>query len=42
MCSVIVVSESDWYKLKYAEAKYAEISSRLDDLQYLLYIQEPL
>lgn len=42
MCSVIVVSESDWYKLKYAEAKYAEISSRLDDLQYLLDIQEPL
>ena len=42
MHSVIVVSESDWYKLKYAEAKYAEISSRLDDLQYLLDIQEPL
>jgi hypothetical protein len=42
MCSVIVVSESDWFKLKYAEAKYDEISSRLDDLRYLLDIQEPL
>lgn len=41
-CSDIVVSEIDWYKLKYAEARYAEISSRLDDLQYLLDIQEPL
>ena len=40
--SVIVVSESDWYKLKYAEARYDEISSRVDDLQYLLDIQEPL
>jgi hypothetical protein len=41
-CSVIVVSESDYYKLKYAEARYAEISSRVDDLRYLLDIQEPL
>ena len=42
MCSVIVVSESDWYKLKYAEERCVEISSRVDDLRYLLDIQEPL
>ena len=34
--NVIVVSESDWYKLKYAESRYSEISSRIEELEYLL------
>lgn len=34
--NVIVVSESDWYKFKYAESRYSEISSRIDELEYLL------
>lgn len=34
--NVIVVSESYWYKLKYAESRYSEISSRIEELEYLL------
>ena len=34
--NVIVLSESDCYQLKYAESRYSEISSRIEELEYLL------